>query len=85
MNSHVYKFNGETKQQKEGGAIGLEMTGEIAGVFMQWLDKQMNMKLEENGIQIKMYKRRFTKQSFKGLNQIIFFSKSHFVVGCASV
>ena len=54
MNGHIYKFNGETKQQKEWGAIGLEITGEIAGVFMQWWDKKMNMKLEENGIRIKM-------------------------------
>ena len=57
MNGHVYKFNGETKQKEEGGAIGLEITGEIAGVFMQWWDKQMNMKLEENGVRVKMYKR----------------------------
>ena len=57
MKGHVYKFNGETKQQNEGGAIGLEMTGEIAGVFMQWWDKQMKRKLEGNGFQIKMYKR----------------------------
>ena len=57
MNGHVYKFNSEIKQQKEGGAIGLELTGEIAGVFMTWWDKCMKKLLEEKGINVKMYKR----------------------------
>ena len=30
MKTHVYKFAGETRTQKQGGAIGLELTGEIA-------------------------------------------------------
>ena len=32
MESYVYKFNSQTKKQVSGGAIGLEMTGELAGV-----------------------------------------------------
>ena len=57
MNGHVYKFNSEIKQQKEGGAIGLELTGEIAGVFMTWWDKCMKNVLKEKGFHVKMYKR----------------------------
>ena len=57
MKTHVYKFAGETRTQKQGGAIGLELTGEIAGIFMSWWDDQMRMKLEQNNIKTVMYKR----------------------------
>ena len=57
MKSHVYKFDGEIKQQKEGGAIGLELTGELAGVFMSWWDKELKKRLKEDGMDIILYKR----------------------------
>ena len=57
MKTHVYKFAGETRTQKQGGAIGLELTGEIAGVFMSWWDKQMRKKIEEENIKTVIYKR----------------------------
>ena len=57
MNTHVYKFAGETMTQKNGGAIGLELTGEIAGVFMTWWDRLMRLRMENNGIKIVIYKR----------------------------
>ena len=44
-NGHVYKVNGENKQQTEGGAIGLEMTGEIAGVFMLMVGQENELKI----------------------------------------
>ena len=34
MKNHVYKFNNEMLLQRKGGAIGLELTGVIAQVFM---------------------------------------------------
>ena len=34
MDAHVYKFNDKALKQKSGGAIGSEMAGELAGVFM---------------------------------------------------
>ena len=34
MKNHVYKFENEIKQQVHGAAIGLELTGEVAGVFI---------------------------------------------------
>ena len=46
MSAHVYKFNGEIRKQMNGGAIGLEMTGEIAGVFMMWWDRIIGMNLK---------------------------------------
>ena len=59
MNAHanVYKFNGDIRKQMNEGAIGLEMTGEIAGVFMMWWDKQLRERLDEEGIDVCMYKR----------------------------
>ena len=57
MNAHVYKFAGEVKAQKQGGAIGLELTGEIAGVFMSWWDKEMRKKMNEKNIEVVLYKR----------------------------
>ena len=49
MNAHVYKFNEDIKN---GGAIGLEMTSEIAGDFMMWWDKQLRERLDEEGIEM---------------------------------
>ena len=57
MKAHAYKFAGDTRVQKQGGAIGLELTGEIAAVFMSWWDKKMKLKIEEEGIKTVMYKR----------------------------
>ena len=56
MNSYVYKFNSQTKNQVSGGAIGLEMTGELAGVFMMW-DREMKNKMRNESIDVIMYKR----------------------------
>ena len=57
MRTHVYKFAGETRAQKQGGAIGLELTGEIAGVFMSWWDRKMRARMEEEGVKVILYKR----------------------------
>ena len=57
MEGHVYKFNDKVLKQKNGGAIGLEMTGELAGVFMMWWDKKMKERLNEEGIKLQLYKR----------------------------
>ena len=47
MESHVYKFNGKTYQQSQGGAIGLELTGAVARVYMIWWDKMLKQQLKE--------------------------------------
>ena len=57
MNTHVYKFAGETRAQTKGGAIGLELTGEIAGVFLTWWDRCMRERIEKDGMKLIMYKR----------------------------
>ena len=57
MYGHVYKFDDKVWRQKSGGAIGLEMTGELAGVFMMWWDKKMRESLSDEGVMLEMYKR----------------------------
>ena len=57
MDKHVYEFDGTTRQQTKGGAIGLELTGELANIFMTWWDKELNKRLTQHGIQMKLYKR----------------------------
>ena len=57
MKNHVYNFNGELRKQKEGGAIGIGITGEIAKIFMTWWDKQLLLRLNELNINPFLYKR----------------------------
>ena len=57
MMNHVYNFNNELRRQKEGRAIGMDITGEIAKIFMSWWDKQLLKRLRELGINPFLYKR----------------------------
>ena len=57
MKNHVYNFNGELRKQKEGRAIGIDITGEIAKIFMTWWDKQLLLRLNELNINPFLYKR----------------------------
>ena len=57
MKNHIYNFNNEVRKQKEGGAIGMDLTGNIANIFMSWWDKELLKKLNELGIKPFLYKR----------------------------
>ena len=57
LQNHIYQFNNVIRKQKEGGPIGLDLTGVIAKIFMGWWDEQLLLKLQENRMVIKMYKR----------------------------
>ena len=50
MKNHTYNFNNEIRKQKEGGAIGIDLTGNIANIFMSWWDKELIKKLYKIGI-----------------------------------
>ena len=50
MKNHVYNFNNEMRKQNEGGAIGMDLTGTIANIFMTWWDKELLKKLNALGI-----------------------------------
>ena len=46
MSNNVYTFGGEIRLQREGGAIGVKMTGDLAkGVMVPW-DVQFTEKLK---------------------------------------
>ena len=57
MKNHVYEFKEELRKQKEGGAIGIDLTGELAKIYMTWWDKELLEKLREIGIDPILYKR----------------------------
>ena len=50
LETHTYDFAGEMRRQKEGGAIGMEITGVVAQIFMVWWDRQLRQKLDEVNI-----------------------------------
>lgn len=57
MKNHVYIFDNELRRQKEGGAIGLELTGLLARIYMIWWDEQFLQKCADNQIVPVIYKR----------------------------
>ena len=57
MKNHVNKFDGTVRKQAKGGAIGLELTGVLAQIFMMWWDREFEARVERLGIPLYMYRR----------------------------
>ena len=57
LQSHTYEFAGILKRQREGGPIGLELTGVVAQVFMVWWDRQLIERLNKINVKLKMHQR----------------------------
>ena len=57
MKNHIYIINGKLKRQTKGGPIGLELTGDLAQIYMSWWDKQLKVRLAESNIILRVYKR----------------------------
>ena len=57
MNNHVYTFDGKKRKQNKGGPIGLDLTGDLAQIFMMWWEKEFLKKLEQQGVHVLLYKR----------------------------
>jgi hypothetical protein len=57
MENHVYKFANVIRKQKDGGPIGLSLTGEVADCYLIQWDKKFLEKLKEVGIDIILYER----------------------------
>ena len=57
LRTHVYEFAGALKLQKEGGPIGMELTGVIAQVFMVWWDRELRQRLDRINLLPKMHQR----------------------------
>ena len=45
MKNHTYVFDSKVRKQEEGGAIGLDLTGTLAQVFVIWWDREVRRKL----------------------------------------
>ena len=54
MVGRVYKFDDKVWRQKSGGAIRLEMSGELAGLFMMWWDSKRRERLSDEGVNWQM-------------------------------
>ena len=57
MSNHVYQFDNKIHKQEKGGAIGVELTGELAQIFMIWWTKRFHEKTTAENVQIHLYKR----------------------------
>ena len=57
MKNHVYKFDGTVRKRAKGGAIGLELTGILAQIFMVWWDREFKARVKRLGIPLYMYNR----------------------------
>ena len=57
METHTYSFDNVTRRQTNGGAIGVQLTGEVAQIFMSWWDREVKKLCQDNGIQLKLYGR----------------------------
>jgi hypothetical protein len=57
MKNHTYEFERCIRKQKDGGPIGMDLTGTIAKIYMKWWDKQLLLRIERLGLQNKLYER----------------------------
>jgi hypothetical protein len=57
MNLHDYKFENNIYRQKQGGSIGLDLTGVVADIYMCHWDIQLIEKMRVRDINVKLYKR----------------------------
>ena len=57
MEMHDYKFDSKVYRQLKGGAIGMDLTGVIADIYMCEWDKMLMEKIKNEGYECKMYKR----------------------------
>ena len=57
LENHIYKFGNEIRRQKEGGPIGLAITGEIADCYMLNWDKEFLKKMKALEIDPALYER----------------------------
>ena len=57
MGTHTYEFAGSLKRQKEGGPIGMELTGVVAQVFMVWWDRELKQRLDRIDFRMLMHQR----------------------------
>ena len=56
MSNHYYTIGREIRRQKEGGAIGSDLTGEEARIYMLLWDSKLMERCKQMGIFVALYK-----------------------------
>ena len=59
LEKHTYNFADEIKRQRKGGAIGMELTGVIAQIFMVWWDREFANRLRDLHLQLLRLHQRY--------------------------
>ena len=57
ITNHVFSYNNVIYKQEEGGAIGLELVGVVAKIYMCWWDKQLIQRTLNENLELVLYKR----------------------------
>ena len=57
ITNHGYQYNSKIFKQEEGGAIGLELVGVVASIYMCWWDKQLIARTNDAQLILRLYKR----------------------------
>ena len=57
MENHYFTLGGQIYKQTDGGSTGVDMTVEIAGIYMLVWDLAFLTKLKQMGIKLSVYKR----------------------------
>ena len=57
MKNHDYSLDGQIYRQAEGGAIGMDLTGVVADIYMIEWDQILVTKMQESSIGVRLYKR----------------------------
>ena len=66
LSNHTYQFGGETRLQKDGGPIGLELAGSMARVTMIWWDRQFLTLASVNNVCLYFYMRYVDDENMAG-------------------
>ncbi|KAJ8028681.1 hypothetical protein HOLleu_30990 [Holothuria leucospilota] len=57
LNNHICQYDNQLFKQKEGGAIGVSLAGDVAQTFMIWWDREFKEQLDQRGIKCLLYSR----------------------------
>ena len=57
LKNHICQYDSQLFKQKEGGAIGVSLAGDVAQVFMIWWDRELKQQLDQRGIKCLLYSR----------------------------
>ena len=57
MKSHIYSFKGVKRMQCKGSSTGLDVTGELADLFMLWWDSMFLKIVKKCNLELDIYTR----------------------------